>query len=68
MVNGDDVQDLLSFRTEGRREREREGEKEGEIGWIKRLIIQLTSCGWGTGQELTTAIDHKRGRESGSQY
>jgi len=29
-MNGDDIQDLLSFRTEGRRETERE--KEGEIG------------------------------------
>jgi hypothetical protein len=59
LVNGVDIQDLLSFRTKGRKEREREGEKEGEIGWIKRLINQSTSCGWGTGQELTTAIDYK---------
>jgi len=29
-MNGDDIQDLLSFRPEGRRETERE--KEGEIG------------------------------------
>jgi hypothetical protein len=48
---------FLSGLNEGKRERE--GEKEGEIGWIKRLINQLTSCGWGTGQELTTAIEHK---------
>ncbi len=61
---------VMIFRTfflSGLKEGEREREREGEIGWIKRPINQLTSCGWGTGQELTTAIDYKRGRESGSQ-
>jgi hypothetical protein len=53
------VSGLKEGERERERERERQGEKEGEIGWIKRLINQLTSCGWGTGQELTTAIDYK---------
>jgi hypothetical protein len=30
-MNGDDIQDLLSFRTEGRRERERERERLGRL-------------------------------------
>jgi hypothetical protein len=30
-VNGDDIQDLLSFRTEGRRERERERKRLGGL-------------------------------------
>jgi hypothetical protein len=33
-VNGDDIQDLLSFRTEGRRERERERERK-RLGGLK---------------------------------